>query len=76
MELGKTGLAVSLALLSLRNAYQIGAKRISNSIVDSIGSNEGYGIANKIMDLGLGSDVTVHPTKMYIAFRRNKGFAF
>jgi predicted transport protein len=25
--------------------------------------------------LGLGSDVTVHPTKMYIAFRRNKGFA-
>ena len=47
-SLGLPGAATRLALLCLRNAYQIGVKIIDKSIVERVVSNEGYDIASEL----------------------------
>ena len=48
-SLGLPGAATGLASLCLRNAYQIGVKKIDRSFVERVVSNEGYDIALELL---------------------------
>jgi type II secretory pathway predicted ATPase ExeA len=47
--LGLPGEAARLALLCLKNAYQIGINKINDKLVEHIALNEGYDIAQKLL---------------------------